>query len=373
MDSVRAQALDASESLEATASNIQRLSMEYGSEATSWAFTQWALRKKAVTKFDRAGEMLFDRDALEMASSQAVAGHHASLFPPDVVVADLTAGIGADSLALVARGPVIAFEKDAARQEMLSYNLAIHGLRGEVRGDCLEERWDFKYAFADPSRRNSTGRVRGIEEYEPDPHQLIELAKQNGLQKLVLKLSPMLPDADLRALGGHIHFVGQQDQCSEALVEWTDSNEPPKTSAVLADQDEKMSVETTIFAPIVDQCGTYLFHAHACAIRAGALPQIANQHGLSLLADSNGYLTGHEMRASAWFRRYKLIAECKGDVGDLKRLLVGLDSATPEIKSRAGIDVDKLRKQLRLSGKIPHSVAAYRVGKSLRFAILRPV
>src|SRR4051794_21319965 len=57
------------------------------------------LRKKAATKFAQAERMVFDREALEMASGEATAAHRATRFVGRGPVADLGCGIGGDALA----------------------------------------------------------------------------------------------------------------------------------------------------------------------------------------------------------------------------------------------------------------------------------
>src|SRR5437016_14004934 len=98
VEEARALALELSKGLADTASNIHRVGRETSVEASAWAFTQWALRKKAAGKgFPKAEVMLFTREALEQASHFSIARYHASCFPTGVLVGDLTCGIGSRS------------------------------------------------------------------------------------------------------------------------------------------------------------------------------------------------------------------------------------------------------------------------------------
>ena len=90
----------------------KQLEKRFGAEAARWASLQSDLRKKALAKFADGGQMLFDREALEQATHEAIAVYHASRFPAGEIVVDMTVGIGADLIALAARGPVIGFELD---------------------------------------------------------------------------------------------------------------------------------------------------------------------------------------------------------------------------------------------------------------------
>ncbi len=132
MDSLYAEALKLAENQPASPAAISRVAAKTSVEAARWAFSQWALRKRGAAKFSRAAEMLFDPEGLEMATHEAVAAYHASLFPPGEFVLDLTAGIGADLIALARRGEALGLEIDKSRAEVARHNLAVHGVKAEV-------------------------------------------------------------------------------------------------------------------------------------------------------------------------------------------------------------------------------------------------
>src|SRR5687768_13151319 len=168
------EALGAAKGLPPTASNITRLSKSYGGEIARWAFLQWELRKKARAKFERGDEMLFDREGLEMASHEKLAKLQVNRFPKDVLIADLTCGIGAHLIAIAKNGNAVGFEIDPIRAEMARHNLAVHGLEAEIRiADCMAQSWDFNYALADPSRRVSGSRKSDPGDFSPEPTKLI--------------------------------------------------------------------------------------------------------------------------------------------------------------------------------------------------------
>ncbi|MCL6593599.1 MAG: extracellular solute-binding protein, partial [Alicyclobacillus sp.] len=154
----------------------------------AWAFTQWALRERARAKFPDADRMLFTREALEQATPYAVARYHASRFPAGVLVADLTAGIGGDLMALAERGPVVAFEPDEERAACAEWNAGI----AVRREDAMKAEWDWEYAFCDPSRRRAGRRLTQPQDFSPNP---VEVARRMADLRLGgIKLSPMLSD-----------------------------------------------------------------------------------------------------------------------------------------------------------------------------------
>ncbi len=357
-------ALELAEGLPATASALERLSLEVGPEAARWAVAQWQLRKKAAAKFSRADEMLFTAEALEQATHEEVAKYHASLFPDGVLVGDLTAGIGSDSLALYGRGPVISFELDQERAGYLRHNL---GSCGEVR---VEDSLGWLaalvdgYVFADPSRRLEGRRVASPEQFSPDPGVLSELGARQRL--CAIKLSPMLSDDYLESLGSRLEFVSFGRECREALV-ILGKEAGAGRFAVHVETGERRPACSLVGC--LDTPDPWVFDCDPAAVRAHAL----GSFGLAGLADSNGYLTGTEMVVSPWLAAYEVLYSGPGDLKSTRRKVRELGSRTPVVKQRGTKqDLEVLRRALKADGEQELVVILYPVGKSIRHVIARP-
>jgi hypothetical protein len=367
VEDARDRALALAKGLPATPANLQRVARATGDDVARWAFGQWELRTRAKTKFARAEEMGFVREALEQATHERVAAYHASLFPPDVLVADLTSGIGADLIALAARGPAIGFELDPDRAEYARQNLRVHGHASEVKvEDSLLAGWTFAYAFADPARRVEGRRTLDPEEFSPNPVVLAE--RFQALQRGVIKLSPLLHDSFLESLGPWLQFVSFGGECREALVAVGQSVAGSRTAHHVESGEtvEAMAPPEPVLEP-----GEYLYEADPAAIRAHAVGTLSSRYGLKPLGDSNGYLTGHEPIDSPWLRVYRVLYHGKADTRATKAALRQHEAATPELKQRgAGLDLVKLRKEFASSGSRPVSLAIWPVGRSLRHTIL---
>ncbi|MCB8933704.1 MAG: hypothetical protein M9921_07345 [Fimbriimonadaceae bacterium] len=366
MDDLRERALRLAEGQAATPSSIERVAAATSPEAARWAFTQWELRKRGSAKFGQAGEMLFVREALEQATHEALAAYHASRFPQGELVADLTCGIGADLVALAARGPAVGFELDAERAACARHNLAVHGLSAEVHEqDSFGAEWSWEYAAADPARRAGGRRLRDPEAFEPDPRSLAE--RMGALRLGMLKLSPMLADTYLESLGGALEFVSFGGECREALV-WLGQLATPGRWAVLVESGERLAAGEPPFP--VDGPDAVVCEADPAAIRAHALGTLCEQHALTPLGDSNGYLTGASPPDSPWLRSYRVLARGAWDLKALRSLLAERRCRTPEIKVRGcPIDVEKTRRSLRADGSEPAVVLSYPVGKQIRYAL----
>lgn len=367
MEQERSLALALAKGLAPTPNAIERVGQRVGPELARWAFTQWELRAAAKAKFQRAEEMLFVREALEQATRSEVSRYHASRFPEGETVADLTCGIGADLLALASRGPAVGHELDPERAEYARHNLSIFGLVARVfTGDCMSEAWP-EYVFADPARRVGGKRTLEPSSFTPNP---LHLAERMARAKLGgIKLTPLLKDGYLEAIGPELAFVATGGECPEVVV-WCGSDAVPGRYAIFADTGERLEgVGGAGYLPTVDTPTETLFEAHPAAIRAHGLEALCRQYNLCALGDSNGYLTGPEI-SSPWLKSYRVLASMKGDLKLVREELTRRDSRTPVVKSRADINVDKVRRELKMSGSVPHIVAAYQVGKSVKYALL---
>jgi hypothetical protein len=370
MDRELQEALEAAQGLAATPANFDRVIRKVSPEAARWAFAQWELRQRAKSKFSRASEMLFTREALEQATSEGLAQFHASRFPKGVLVADLTTGIGGDLIALAQRGPAIGFETDAARAQLAEENLAAYDLTAEVRVESsLAKPWSWQYAFADPARRVEGRRTIDPSEFAPDP---ATLAQRFAALKLgILKLTTLLSDAFLESLGPELIFASYQDECREALVS-CGTEAGAGRWAIHVESGER--IEAGGEPPVIEQPGEFFFDADPAAIRGHCLGSLCRTMELQGLGDSRGYLTGNAAHRSPWFRSFRVLYHGKADLSATRKALVELGAATPEWKQRhAGEDLDRLRKTVRLDGNRQVSVAIWPVGRSLRHTILEPL
>ncbi len=377
MDSERERALELSRGLRATPKNLDRVGAEVGVSAARWAFSQWELRKRARAKFARAEEMLFDRAGLEMASHEEVAWFHATRFPAGSRVADLTAGIGSDCVALARNGKAIAFEIDAARAELARHNLSIHGLEAVVvERDCLSLEWEFGYAYADPARRAGGARLSNPSQFEPNLDEL--LRRMRPLSLGIVKLSPMLPDSYLSSLEGPIEFVSHRGDCKEALLSvGKELNYPDESSgrSVCARHVESGSALGSRDRPPLRSStpNVYLYDADPAAIRANALGTLCEEFGLATLGDSNGYLTGNRLVRSPWLRPYRVLWHGQGDRKATQSTIRQLGGNLVEVKTRGVRErAEAILGSYRRAGDRRLVLAVWPEGRGLRHALLEP-
>ncbi len=172
-------------------------------ELVAAALTQSRLRSRAHTKFDAfADGMLFTPAGLEQATRLTVAAHHARRYVAAGVtkVADLTCGIGADSLAFAGVGlGVLATDTDELTAALATVNLRAFP-EAEVRhadGLALDLRAEgVDGLYADPARRVTSGRrLFDPAAYEPPLDAVMALAGQ--VPALGIKVGPGIPHTAL--------------------------------------------------------------------------------------------------------------------------------------------------------------------------------
>lgn len=362
-----AEALRLSEGLEEHPNSIERVSRQVGIEASAWAFQQWSLRKRARAKFALADKMLFTREALEQATHERVAAYRASKFPKKAVVADLTAGIGADLIALGRRGEAIGFEIDPTRYEYACHNLEVNGVEADVRLiDCLAAPWDFQFAVADPARRVDGVRTLNSEAFQPSPDALAD--KMRSLRLGVMKMTPMAADHVLERWSKDQEFISFGGECREVSLYF---GEPAQRGrwAVHLERGSRLPAQPLTRLSL-NTCA-FFYEADPAAIRANALGTLCRDYDLSPLGDSNGYLAGNRLwRRTPWLTPF----ECLGIFNNLpsaKARLIELGSAKPVIKTRGSIRPEAIAKELQLTGKKPLELAVYANGKRHAYAVLR--
>lgn len=335
------------------------------------AMTQSRLRSKAREKLgDFADGMLFTQAGLEQATRLAVAAHHARRYRDAGAarVADLTCGIGADSLAFAGVGlSVLAVEVDEATAAVATVNLR-HFPEAQVRHadalhlDLAAEGVDAVYA--DPARRRRTGgRLLDPSSFAPPLDQV--LALRGTVPSLGVKLGPGLahdqvPDdaqAQWVSVDGDVVEVG--------LWFGPLAPEGPGRSALLLRGHETHVVVATPDAPEhpgTGPVGGYLYEPDGAVIRAGLVTAVAAGVDGGLVDEHIAYVTSDAPYVTPFARSYQVLEELPYREKALKAALVARGVGPLTIKKR-GVDVvpDQLRKRLGLRGDVPATIVLTRV------------
>ncbi|GAB3431531.1 hypothetical protein GCM10027436_05640 [Actinophytocola sediminis] len=317
------------------------------------------LRRRAVSKVDDPGRWLFTDTALQQATPAPVARLRARRFAGRDVH-DLTCSVGVD-LAALARvaDRCVGSDLDPVRLLMARHNVPNATL---VRADARHPVTRGTAGFADPARRDSTGRRRWQAGDFVPPLDSLAAAWPGDL---AVKCAPGM---DFDALGwpGEVELVSLDGQVREACL-WTGSlasrgvrrratvlrTGGPEWTVTDADQDDCQVTEPAEW--LVDPDGA--------VVRAGLVRNYAARHGLSQLDERIAYLTGEHPPPGV--RAFRVLEFGHYSEKELRQTLRRREVGRLEILVR-GLDVDPntLRPRLKLKG--PHEATAVltRIGRT---------
>ncbi len=300
------------------------------------AFTQAELRERGAAKFRRADRMLFTRAGLEQASGEALAQHRAvRLAGGPRPLVDLCCGIGGDTAALHAD---LAVDLDPVHALLTRHNAAVYGVTTQaVVADVRDLRLTGTVAFADPARRDATGRGG----YRPPlPWCLSVAACIKAAPGLALEAVPE---------GWEVEFVADGRDLKEAVL-WAPAYATARTRATVLPGGDTLVAEPGADVPL-DDPGTYLLDPNPAVTRAGLVQDLARRLGARQLDRRIAFLTTDRPVDSPFARCLQVIASQPWRPKDLQATLAGLDVGAVDIRRRglAG-DVEEIRRRLRLRG-----------------------
>ena len=321
------------------------------------ALTQQRLRLQGETKFgERAADMLFTRDGLQQATRPSVAALHAQRYVDAGCsrVADITCGIGAESLALARAGlEVTAVDLDPETAACAAHNLRDFPGATVLVEDGLTLNWeDFDGIFADPARRSARGRTFNPADYSPPLNRVLALRSQ--VPALGVKIAPGIGYEHLPQ-EAQAQWVSVDGQVVEAGLWFGPLAASPGRSALVIKDGEivEITASDNPRAPVVAMeaapLGEFLYEPDGAVIRSGGLEVAAQLLGAAPVSADIAYLSGPGLVLTPLAQAFEVVEamplkQLRGYVRDRR---IG----SLEILKR-GVDVvpDQLRKSLKLRG-----------------------
>lgn len=352
-------------------------------ELIAAALTQSRLRAKAHAKFgDFAEGMLFTPAGLEQATRLTVAAHHARRYTAAGVskVADLTCGVGADSMAFAGVGlDVLAVDLDEVSASVATVNLR-HFPEAEVRhGDGLAvdlEAEGVDGVYADPARRTSSGsRVFDPAAYAPPLDAVLGLRAR--VPALGLKLGPGVPHSALPD-DAEAQWVSVDGDVVE-LGLWFGPLAPdgPGRSALVLRSDGAHVLRSGVegpAAPPVGPVGGYLYEPDGAVIRAGLVAEVATAVQGRLVDRTIAYVTSDLLRPTPTATAYRVLDTLPFGLKRLRAYLRERDVGRLTIKKRGTAVVpEQLRSQLALRGSAESTIVLTRVDGHQQVLVVEPV
>jgi hypothetical protein len=319
------------------------------------------LRRRAEAKFPDAAEWLFTGEALEQATTAAVAAHRAERLS-GLAVHDVTCSVGTELAALRHRASrVVGSDLDEVRLAMARHNVAGNGADVLLcRADALAPVTRGTTVIADPARRSAGRRTFHPRDYTPALDDLLEAYADRDL---VVKCAPGIDFEQVRRLGfdGEIEVTSLGGGVREACL-WSPglATRDVTRRATILDRAEEITDAEPDDCPVA-RAGRWIVDPDGAVVRAGLVRHYGARHGLWQLDPAIAYLSGDELPTGV--RGFEVIAELGFTERTLRQELSARDVGALEILVRGvSVDPDVLRSRLRLRGSQRLSLVITRIG-----------
>jgi hypothetical protein len=265
---------------------------------------------------------------------------------------------------------------DAARDsaQIAAYNAGVLGLTHRVEvsaADAVEvDLSDVDAVFCDPARRTSSGRrVFDPTAYSP-PWQFAS-GLPNRVPRTVLKLAPGIDHA-LLPPGAEGEWVSVDGEVVEATVWCGPLARAPRRASVLRDTTwSELTGPGDREAP-VEKVGAYLFDPDGAVVRSHLVAEFADRIDGHLADPTIAYVYAGAAAATPFARCYEVLDRLPIALKKLRAALRALDvGALTILKRGSALDVEKLRKDLRLAGTSPAILTLTRVAGEPAALLLR--
>lgn len=354
------------------------------SELVNALLTQVTLRERGRAKFgDRASAMFFTPNGLEQSTRATVAAYRAERTaqvagPVSVEepAADQGCGIGADLLALAARGvPVEGVDIDPLTVAVARANIAALGLadRAWVReGDVTDvSPGDHHLLFSDPARRSGRSRVFDPADYSPSWNTATALAE--AADAACLKAAPGLPHEAIPEKAA-AEWISVDGELKEAAL-WFGSlasDTPGRRATVLHEREGLLAREGAVAhldaepdlgpAPVAP-VRRHLYDPDPAVVRSHLVAEAAARVDGALLDERIAFFTSDRLEISPLWRVLEVIEVMPFSLKRLRSFLREHGIGTVTVKKRgSAVDTEKLRKELRPSGPESATVVLTRIG-----------
>jgi SAM-dependent methyltransferase len=349
----------------AAASALRARDVEPG--LASAALTQADLRRRAETKFGaEAHRMYFTRAGLEQATRPSVAARRAARLAAAGVrtLTDLGCGIGTDAVAAARAGiQVYAVDADPLTAAVAAANAAALELDHLVRVECRDatevDLSDVDSVFCDPARRDGrTGRrVFDPLAYSPPWDFVVGLPAR--IPRTVLKLAPGIDHA-LIPDGAEAEWVSVGGDVVEATIWCGPLAQVPRRASLLP-ADHQLTGTGVAKAP-VGAVGQFLYDPDGAVVRAHLVAEFAATIGGVLADESIAYVYTSQPVETPFGRGFEVLDRIPFSVKRLRAALRERGVGRVEILKRgSAVDVEALRRDLRLAGPAAATVMLTRV------------
>lgn len=343
---------------------LAKLRLRYPPLTAGALLTMARLRRKAADKFPAAARLFFTAEALEQATTAAIADARAAWIdrhaPPGPIL-DLGCGIGGDTLALARYRPVIAYETSPTRLQLARANAAALDLSDRIDFHLAD--WTAlpagelpmaAAAFVDPSRRVDGRRLFSLHNMQPPLSALLSL--QERIPHLMVKVAPGVADAEIPD-HCHVLFISHDRTCKEAVLCFGQlRGNSTRRWALVYDGSQWHRIDASQQIPPIGplQIGHYIHEPDPAVIRAGSFSELCDMLSAHLFDDQIAYLVGHRPSAGTpaepFVQTFRIMEILSASLKELNRRLQAHGIGQVELKKRGSpIEPESLRPRLKLA------------------------
>ncbi|WP_019609808.1 class I SAM-dependent methyltransferase [Nocardiopsis sp. CNS-639] len=359
------------------------------SELVNAVLTQVSLRERGRAKFgELARRMFFTPNGLEQSTRRVVADYRAERMAGAIgpagssgrgldgaTAGDLCCGVGADLLALAARGvPVEGVDADPLTVAVARANIGAMGLSGLARvreGDASATApGRYPLLFCDPARRGGRGRVFDPSAYSPPWDTAVDLAA--GAEAACLKAAPGIPHEVLPG-DAAAEWISVDGELKETAL-WFGAlaDGPRRRATVLHEREGLLAREGAVAhldadpglgpAPVA-AARRYLYDPDPAVVRSHLVAEAAARVDGTLLDERIAYFTADSAVLSPLWRVLEVVEVLPFSLKRLRSAVRGLGAGTVTVKKRgSAVDTEKLRRDLRAAGPESVTVVLTRIG-----------
>lgn len=273
----------------------------------------------------------------EQSSSEATARHKVTVAGEVASVADLTGGMGIDSMAFAQAGAAVTYlERDPMLCELMQENCRELGLE-VVAVHCVDSmEWlsenggHYDLIVVDPARRDIHGRkVVAFEACSPDVVAGMDTLMEYCV-RLMVKASPMIDiDMGIRQLRfvEQVHVVAVDGECKEVLFlcgETAGEVAIHCCDILGGDTVEHSFTRESEAAAEVSYCdtvGRYIYEPSAALLKGGAFRSVCGWYGVDKLDRNTHLYTSDKMVDGFQGRVFEVIGETSLNTKAVRRLL----------------------------------------------------
>jgi SAM-dependent methyltransferase len=291
------------------------------------------LRRRAAGKFSRSGEMFFTTLGLEQSTDEVIARHIAARFRPEWRVADLTCGLGGNTIFLAEHcRRVLAVDINAENLTCARANAAVYGVQDKIEfiigqaEDNIQSGVDA--FFLDPARdRAGQSKTRSIINSRPA---LLELLPKmlNITPNIGVKISPAFDYQELDLLPEKPEVeVISQDGVVKVVMLWFGELKTAERRATIfsgAKQYDYVAAASVPNLALAVAPLAYLYEPDKALSKAHLVAEAAAPYGLARLHPQLSFLTGDQLvgvdQPGLW-RTFKVIAYGRFSWANLQKLI----------------------------------------------------